>query len=398
MADFLDFDSLELNVDEQVNGAKEHPLKGMKTGPKMAYVGGLLFACHADDNTLQKEERSLVIGVARSLGVGKEEVDELAEMVVGLTDKIGYLKEIVATLKDRKTILFFLCDMIKAMSADGVLNENAQKLVGAVEKLARLEDHDVAIVSNYQKALISLQGADFSALDFGDIELELEKALREWFLPDVANAKCVVKQQKTSKSKKTDGASVAKAKKPTRKKENQEKSAENTPIEAPVGQSNNDAILDKLAAKDFDNTVREAKISWLSTKVDVAFSDLMFAGLPNIWYKVMIPEKKKYNAHISMMVKEDEHVVQIDSTMFGSNKEGLVITDRALYYKNSFEVPHRIEWKSLKTCSRDGLYIDFGDQGRFACTIGSDEATDRFCQLVSSLIADLQANAHMLDV
>ena len=116
MSDFLDFDSLEMEANENASSAKEHPLKDLAKSAKMAYVGGLLFACHADDNELQKEEKSHVVGVAGSLGVGKEEVNELAAMVEGLTDKIGYLKEIVALLKDRKTILFFLLDTIYGVS------------------------------------------------------------------------------------------------------------------------------------------------------------------------------------------------------------------------------------------------------------------------------------------
>ena len=395
MADFLDFDSLELNVDEQVNGAKEHPLKGMKTGAKMAYVGGLLFACHADDNTLQKEERSLVMGVAHSLGVGKEEVDELAEMIVGLSDKIGYLKEIVATLKDRKTILFFLCDMIKAMGADGELNDNAQKLIGAIVKLAHLSAEDEGIIANYQLILSSKGMVSAEGVDLGNTsKAGVMKSLFDWFIVSSGQKKCD-KKVRTSRKSKRDGSEGVE----TGAEQQLADVSQNTSECADEGtlKSSRDAIVDKLAADDFDKTMRETKASLLTSKVQMAFTDLMFDGLPNIWYGVMIPEKKKYNAHIAMMVKEDEHVVQIDTTMFGSNKEGLVITDRALYYKNSFEIPRRVEWKDLKMCVRDGLYIDFGDSGRFACTIGSDDATERFCKMLSGLIADLQSNLDMLN-
>lgn len=362
MADFLDFDSLELNVDEQVNGAKEHPLKGMKTGLKMAYVGGLLFACHADDNTLQKEERSLVMGVAHSLGVGKEEVDELTETIVGLTDKIGYLKEIVATLKDRKTILFFLCDMIKAMGADGELNENAQKLIGAVEKLAHLDTNDESIVANYQTIFLGKAQTSIDGLNLGDVsKAGVDKSLFDWFAVPLGLVKNTEEHQTADCIK-----------------------------------SANDEIVEMLAQDNIKKNLREACSNLFELKLMWKFSSLAYAGLPDVWFQGMIPEKKLYNAHVSMMVKEDEHIVQVDATVWGGNKEGLVVTNRAVYYKNSFEVPHRIVWRELKSCSLSGNNIDFGEHGCFNW-IGNAEARNAFYKLLSELIAEIQADPSIVD-
>lgn len=385
MADFLDFDSLELNVDEQVNGAKEHPLKGMKTGLKMAYVGGLLFACHADDNTLQKEERSLVMGVAHSLGVGKEEVDELTETIVGLTDKIGYLKEIVATLKDRKTILFFLCDMIKAMGADGELNENAQKLIGAVEKLAHLDTNDESIVANYQTIFLGKAQTSIDGLNLGDVsKAGVDKSLFDWFAVPLGLVKNTKKRTARKSDKKKNAVSedvVAQA------EEHQT---------ADCIKSANDEIVEMLAQDNIKKNLREARSNLFELKLKSKFSSLAYAGLPDVWFQGMIPEKKLYNAHVSMMVKEDEHIVQVDATVWGGNKEGLVVTNRAVYYKNSFEVPHRIVWRELKSCSLSGNNIDFGEHGCFNW-IGNAEARNAFYKLLSELIAEIQADPSIVD-
>lgn len=379
MADFLDFDSLELNVDEQVNGAKEHPLKGMKTGVKMAYVGGLLFACHADDNTLQKEERSLVMGVAHSLGVVKEEVDELAEMIVGLTDKIGYLKEIVATLKDRKTILFFLCDMIKAMGADGELNENAQKLIGAVEKLAHLEEHDLEIVSNYQKTLIPMQGTDISAIDFGDVELELEKSLVEWFLPDVAKTKCETKSRKITKSKKSDGNSGVKTKKTSTKKKVKDESAVVVPTATPAKPT----VMPK---KYFSEAIEEALKKFKRKCSD----GRIFIG--------DIPTEKYLNAQASMHIREEEHLLQYDETAFGGAREGCVFTESALYCKNFWGSDGwRVEWADLVECDEawvDGSTIHLGDGRDIEVTLMDDSSREPFCDLLNDLLSKVKSGKY----
>jgi len=381
MADFLDFDSLEMNVDEQVNGAKDHPLKAMKAGVKMAYVSGLLFACHADDNTLQKEERSFVMGVAHSLGLGKEDVDDLAETVVGQTDKIAYLKEIVATLKDRKTIMFFLCDMIKAMGADGELNENAQKLIGAVEKLAHLDGNDITLVSNYQKLLIGGSGTAGADLNFGDVTLDVEKSLLSWFAPELATAKSSDGKAKTSKTKKgkTDGGEAVK---PRRSSAKGKKSAVAEGKSAVVAETKPDAKPKEPFSQALEEALRKFKRKCSDGRI----------------YIGNVPTEKYLNAQSSMHILEQEHLLQYDETSFGGAREGCVFTETALYCKNFWGSDGwRVDWSDLIECDDawlDGSTIHLGDARDIEVTLMEDSSQDPFCDLLNDILGKIKSGKY----
>ena len=64
-----------------------------------------------------------------------------------------------------------------------------------------------------------------------------------------------------------------------------------------------------------------------------------------------IPEKKLRNAFVSMKVKEPIDSVRflIDSTVFGSAKEGLLVTNDAVYFKNFMEDPVRVPFQSIES-------------------------------------------------
>lgn len=64
-----------------------------------------------------------------------------------------------------------------------------------------------------------------------------------------------------------------------------------------------------------------------------------------------IPEKKLRNAFVSMKVQESIDSVRflIDSTVFGSAKEGLLVTNDAVYFKNFMEDPVRVPFQSIES-------------------------------------------------
>lgn len=82
-----------------------------------------------------------------------------------------------------------------------------------------------------------------------------------------------------------------------------------------------------------------------------------------------IPAKKKANAFASMRVQEpmDSIVVLIDATVWGSAKEGLVITDKAIYFKNLMEDPVRIAIEDVKSVSADGRDLVFNEKKFTPC-------------------------------
>lgn len=98
-----------------------------------------------------------------------------------------------------------------------------------------------------------------------------------------------------------------------------------------------------------------------------------------------IPEKKRTNAFMSMHVKEPMTSVEvlIDATVWGSAKDGLLITNRALYFKNMMEDPVRIEFSDLKDVKADGKSIVFGGQ-RFSPGVFSEETILKMAEIVTA--------------
>ena len=63
-----------------------------------------------------------------------------------------------------------------------------------------------------------------------------------------------------------------------------------------------------------------------------------------------IPDRKRMNAHRALCVKEpvSDICVLADATVFGGAEEGLVVTPKAIYFKNSFESPSRIPLEEIR--------------------------------------------------
>lgn len=87
-----------------------------------------------------------------------------------------------------------------------------------------------------------------------------------------------------------------------------------------------------------------------------------------------IPPRKRMNAHRSLRVKEpiSEICVLADATVFGSAEEALVVTTKAVYFKNSFETPYRISFEEIK--SVDVVKSDIFVNGWKFTSIGGDLA------------------------
>lgn len=75
-----------------------------------------------------------------------------------------------------------------------------------------------------------------------------------------------------------------------------------------------------------------------------------------------IPQKKVINALVSMGVRDraDEIRVLIDITLFGSAKDGIVITDNAIYCKESGEQPMMFAFSSLPEIVCKGITMKIG--------------------------------------
>ena len=99
-----------------------------------------------------------------------------------------------------------------------------------------------------------------------------------------------------------------------------------------------------------------------------------------------IPTKKKMNAFVAMRVEEpiESISVLVDATVFGSAKEGLVLTDSALYFKNFMEDPVRIAIEDLKEIVADDKAIRINDK-RFTPSIFSKEVMGSFSDVLMGL-------------
>ena len=95
----------------------------------------------------------------------------------------------------------------------------------------------------------------------------------------------------------------------------------------------------------------------------------------NIFVLDTIPNKKKGNAFVSMKVLEPISTIAalVDATVFGSAKDGMVITDKAVYFKNFMEDPVRIAFDELKKVAVKGKSICLNDQMFTPCIFEEDE-------------------------
>ena len=350
---FLDFDELAFEVDESDSRKIKHPLNDvLLPDEKGSYVGGLVFGAKASFNTISQEKKSAIYGVARSIGVMKKDVDALFSQIEALRDKIGYLKDICKKLHDREKSLFWVLDLRLIMGGCD-LGNNAKQLLSAAYKLLALNSSDVHLVESFGKVAFKDGNWTKDELEqkFFEEEDEVAKKVCEWFEPSAFSA-------------------------------------------ALFRKSTNE-FSEQLA-----KTRTEIDKNFIEMAVMMPFKMFMFENdSSSIWVgDDCIPVSKRANARESMHVLEPEHILQIDTTLFGSSKDGLVITNRALYYKNSFEEPVRIPWKKLTRCSKEGSDIYFENFGKFSCVVGSDHAVDAFFKALCEVINKLQANPDKLDV
>ena len=67
-----------------------------------------------------------------------------------------------------------------------------------------------------------------------------------------------------------------------------------------------------------------------------------------------IPAKKESNARKSMEIGTEEQIIAlIDTTAFGSGKDGIVLTDKNVYIKEMFESPISLSYKKLSETKMD---------------------------------------------
>ena len=75
-----------------------------------------------------------------------------------------------------------------------------------------------------------------------------------------------------------------------------------------------------------------------------------------------LPQDKLANAAKSMRVQEDRFCLLIDTTVWGGSREGMLLTDKAIYFKNLGEDPVRIPLDDIPNVSMDSDGdICFGD-------------------------------------
>ena len=98
-----------------------------------------------------------------------------------------------------------------------------------------------------------------------------------------------------------------------------------------------------------------------------------------------IPEKKLRNAFVSMKVREPIDSVRflIDSTVFGSAKEGMLVTNDAVYFKNFMEDPVRVPFESIESVEAQ----------KNAITINS-----KVCQLINIPVDSLEKICSYINV
>ena len=127
------------------------------------------------------------------------------------------------------------------------------------------------------------------------------------------------------------------------------------------------------------------------------FSELK--GNDDVYVGDNIPEKKRMNAHRALHVKEPvtDLCVLADATVFGSAEEGLVVTPKAVYFKNSFESPNRISWEDVRSVEvrKKNLVVN----GFEFSSIGADlaKAAPLLAKGIRSLVRKNRLASHKVD-
>ena len=73
-----------------------------------AYFHGLVFAAIADDEKVDADERAILNGIAKSMGFGKDDVDEVISSITNMPSpdaKLQLIEECLCAIKDHEAIV-----------------------------------------------------------------------------------------------------------------------------------------------------------------------------------------------------------------------------------------------------------------------------------------------------
>ena len=110
----------------------------------------------------------------------------------------------------------------------------------------------------------------------------------------------------------------------------------------------------------------------------------------NIYVGGLIPQKKLKNVKESYareMVPDEDEVLLIDDTVFGSAKDGALFTQRAIYGHNPLEKPWRCAYQDLKEVKRKGKAIILNNSCEISLSTVKREAGDKLEAMARALLA-----------
>ncbi len=187
MAKFINVDSLKKTKTAKKKDIKRHPLAELSREVKLAYLGGLCFFAVGDDGEFQEKEKALVLEYAQALGIADSDANETIETILGLTDKLGYLKEVLPHVGELRTAQFFFCDAARVMSADHPATSDGWELFNEILSLLDLSEVQAKFITVISKYIVGqIRLADVDVLDGFDAEKDgLTKEVLDWFAPEL---------------------------------------------------------------------------------------------------------------------------------------------------------------------------------------------------------------------
>lgn len=156
--------------------------------------------------------------------------------------------------------------------------------------------------------------------------------------------------------------------------------------EAPASRASSPALLASADAEE----LHSSEVQTVLQKV-LAAAERM--GLDRVYVQPYIPQKKlqaALSSYGSSMV-EDDVLVLIDDTLFGSAKEGLIIGKSTLALKMVFDAPRIFFWKHLSSVAveKRDLYVNSRKIGSF--TQLSDKELMAFCSVINSALSEARS-------
>lgn len=137
---------------------------------------------------------------------------------------------------------------------------------------------------------------------------------------------------------------------PPKKQRRRNKQQEVIPEEVAIDvQSDDGCVSDEESSQE-----REGSVSVIDTILQVFESCRGVEGLEELYIGQDIPDDKLSNAAESMKIKENEVAILWDTTVFGSAKDGMLVTEKAVYFKNLWEDPKRYTWNRILKLGNDG--------------------------------------------